>query len=214
MTKQFCADPIVHIVDDDEAVRRSLTRVIQAGGYECTGYASAEEFRSSWQASMCGCAIIDLQLPGLDGLGLQSCLRDTEGSPEIIFLTGTGSIAKVVAAMKAGAVDFLTKPVGKAQLLAAISTAISRDAEKRSKASVDRDFDRSLDLLTRREAEVLDRIVLGRLNKQVAAELDMSIATVKAHRGRIMQKLGMRTPGQLVSRVVEHRAGRRASQDF
>lgn len=211
MTSQLPSDQVVHVVDDDAAVRRSLARLIQGAGYSFAGHASAEEFRSAWRSGMSGCAIIDLQLPGLDGLGLQSRLRADADGPEIIFLSGTGNIEKSVAAMKAGAVDFLTKPVGKVQLLEAISTALRRDVERQSGRAESQDFDQSMARLTPREAEVLDRIVAGLLNKQIAAELDLSIATVKIHRGRIMQKLGMRTTGQLVSRVVEHRARRQAS---
>lgn len=208
MTSTSATDQVVHVVDDDDAIRRSLGRLITGAGYGFAGHATAEAFQFAWRHGMRGCAIVDLQLPGVDGLNLQSRLAKEGDGPEIVFLSGTADIDKSVAAMKAGAVDFLTKPVGKTRLLEAIHAALQRDSEKRQERAAILDLDIMLARLTRRETEVLERIVAGLLNKQIAADLGLSLATVKVHRGRIMQKLGVRTAAQLVSLVVAHQATR------
>ena len=196
----------VHLVEDDDSVRRALGRLIEAAGHRVENHASAEDFLVSWDPAARGCAVVDLTLPGVDGLRLQSRIEAESAGFPVVFLTGTGSIEKSVAAMKGGAVDFLTKPVDGARLLAAIEAALSREAEGHEDRVAGRRFEENLARLTPREAEVLDCVVEGLLNKQIADRLGMAEKTVKIHRGRVMQKLGARTLGQLVGLVVHFRS--------
>lgn len=193
---------VIFLVDDDQGVLKALTRLLQAAGYETRAYASPQLFLDSYDPAIPGCAILDLTMPGIDGLALQQKLTEKEQAPPVIFLTGTGDIACSVRAMRAGAVDFLTKPVDGKQLLAAIERARQRDTEVRSSRQDREAFDRRIGRLTPREREVLDYVVLGRLNKQIAATLGTVEKTIKVHRGRMMAKLEVRSVAELV-RMIE-----------
>jgi FixJ family two-component response regulator len=197
----------VHLVEDDDNVRRALRRLIESAGHRVENHASAEEFLSGWDPAARGCAVVDLSLPGVDGLRLQARIEAEAAGFPVVFLTGTGDIEKSVAAMKGGAVDFLTKPVDSARLLDAIEVALARGSalheDRMSALRIAEDLAR----LTPRETEVLDCVVEGLLNKQIADRLAMSEKTVKIHRGRVMHKLGARTAAQLASLVVRHRGG-------
>lgn len=197
----------VHLVEDDARVRRALERLIEAAGHRVAHHASAEEFLAAWDPLARGCAVVDLTLPGVDGLRLQARMETKAAGFPVIFLTGTGDIEKSVAAMKGGAVDFLTKPVDGARLLAVIEAALSREAAAHEERVAGLRFGETLARLTPRETEVLDCVVEGLLNKQIADRLGMSEKTVKIHRGRVMNKLGARTLAQLVGLVVRHRGG-------
>ena len=198
----------VHVVEDDEQISRALRRLIEGAGHRVATHASAEVFLAAWDPHERGCAIIDLALPGLDGLRLQARMEAEAAGFPIVFLTGTGDIAKSVAAMKGGAVDFLTKPVEEERLLASIVAALDRDAAAHKDRLAALRFAENLARLTPREAEVLECIVEGLLNKQIADRLGMSESTVKIHRGRVMQKLAARTAAELASLVVGYRGGR------
>jgi len=193
--------PVVHVVDDDPAVLRALARLIGAAGYRCEVHADAEAFLAQHDPTEPGCAVIDLGLPGIDGFGLQASLATGAAARPVVFLTGSGDIPASVRAMKAGAVDFLTKPVEPAALLAAVAEALCRDAEARAARDAGAEIARRLATLTPRERQVLDRVVAGRLNKQIAADLGSAEKTVKIHRGRVMRKLGARTVVELI-RIV------------
>jgi FixJ family two-component response regulator len=199
----------VFLVDDDPGVLKSLTRLLRTSGYDSRTYVSAQEFLREHDPAASGCAVLDLAMPGLDGMQLQQALAGQGIARPIIFLTGKGDIPTSVRAMKAGAVDFLTKPVDRNDLLTAIERAKRQEALSReARAQLD-SFEAKLASLTPREREVLQHVVAGKLNKQIAADLGTVEKTVKVHRGRMMAKMGARSIVDLV-RMVE-RAGFRAS---
>jgi FixJ family two-component response regulator len=188
----------VYLVDDDEHLLKALSRLLRAKGYDVRPFASAEEFLAGHDPAIPGCAIFDVSMSGLDGLALQQILVRHGVPRPIIFLTGKGDIPATVRAIKAGAIDFLTKPVRKDDLLRAISHAEEADAKTR-KAGVELAAIKArMDSLTPREREVLSHVVAGRLNKQIAGDLGTVEKTIKFHRGRMMQKLGVRTVADLV----------------
>jgi FixJ family two-component response regulator len=184
-------------VDDDPSFRTAVTRLLRAAKYEVRGYRSASEFLDSDPCDP-GCILLDLRMPGVNGLDLQQSLAQMEGRLPIIFLTGHGDIPASVRAMKAGAVDFLTKPVERATLLRAVQNALEFDATERKSRAILRELRRSYETLTAREREVLAHVVSGKLNKQIAFDLGTSERTIKAHRGRIMDKLAIRSVAELV----------------
>jgi FixJ family two-component response regulator len=186
------ADPTVFLVDDDDAVRASISRFLSASGFHVRSFSSAQEFLADRDLDCPGCLLLDLRMPEIDGLELQKALTESASRHPVVFLTGHGSVAEGVAAMKAGATDFLEKPADPSELLAAVERAISLDARQRQEAREIADLLRRLDRLTPREREVFERVVAGRLNKQIAFDLGVSEKTVKVHRGRVMEK--METP--------------------
>jgi FixJ family two-component response regulator len=193
----------VFVVDDDPGVRKSLWRVLRSAGLEVATFESPEEFLRNLDPEAEGCAILDLAMPGLDGLGLQQALSARNSALSVLFLTGQGDIPKSVRAMKGGAVDFLTKPVDDEVLLDAVRRALERGrvggAARRELAEARR----RLATLTPREREVLEGVVAGKLNKQVAGDLGIAEKTVKVHRGRVMEKMDIASLAELV-RVCEH----------
>jgi FixJ family two-component response regulator len=196
---------VIFLVDDDEGVLKALSRMLSTKGFEVQAFSSATEFLARHDRSVPGCAIFDVSMPDLDGIELQKALQGRGSERPVIFITGVGDIPMSVQAMKAGAIDFLTKPVKSQQLLAAIALA----AEKEKQAIASRDelaaINDRLSRLTSREREVLTHVIAGRLNKQIAADLGTAEKTIKLHRGRMMHKLGVRSVADLV-RVAE-RAG-------
>jgi FixJ family two-component response regulator len=195
----------VLLVDDDAGVLKALSRVLRAAGYETRGYATAEEFLADYAPADPGCVVLDLNLPQIDGLQLQQTLASADACQPIIFVSGAGDIPTSVRAMKAGAVDFLTKPVQRQELIAAVERARERNIQARQSKQDRDDLDRRLARLTPRERQVLDYVVAGQLNKQIAAALGTVEKTIKVHRGRMMAKLGMHNVAELV-RLAE-RAG-------
>lgn len=184
------ATPIVFVVDDDDAVRRALTRLIRSAGYRVEGYGSASEFLELNPSEDCpACLVLDLRMPGLDGLGLQRQLNAASALLPIIFITGHGSIATTVSAMKAGATDFLAKPVQDTDLLRAVEAALRRAAQALAQRIELDSIRNRLARLTPREREVLELLVEGRLNKQAAYELGIAEKTIKVHRARVMEKM-------------------------
>lgn len=195
----------VHVVDDDGSVRRALCRLVSSHGFEVQPHESAEAFLGEFDPDLPGCAIVDMCLPRLSGFDLQQRIANVLPGFPVLFLTGRGDIDMSVKAMKDGAFDFLTKPVQPSVLLNAISAAKTRVEDM---AAVKRDealYERRLQSLTVRETEVLDAVVSGNLNKQIAHELGIAEKTVKVHRSRVMKKMGMRNIADLVRASVTRR---------
>jgi FixJ family two-component response regulator len=189
----------VFVVDDDVEVRKSLVRLLKSAGYHTEAFSSAEAFLSSWEVNpVPGCVVLDIMMPGLNGLQLQQKLQSARDGLPIIFITGHGDIPSSVAAMKAGAVDFFPKPFNAEDLLGAVRDAIQRDARERGKrAELDAVAGRFA-ALTPREREVMALVVRGMLNKQIAAVLGASEKTVKIHRRRVMEKMQVQSVADLV----------------
>jgi FixJ family two-component response regulator len=187
---------LVSIVDDDEPVRRGLSRLFRSARLPAETFASAQAYLDRATHHGPSCLVLDVQLPGLDGLQLQQAIVDRK--VQIVFITGHGDVPMCTRAMKAGAVDFLIKPVDEETLLAAVRHALERSLENR-KAEVERSSARAkLNRLTPREFEVLQGVIQGLLNKQIAAELGAAEKTVKIHRGRVMEKMGVTSVAELV----------------
>jgi FixJ family two-component response regulator len=189
---------VVHVVDDDAHVLKALGRVLSGEGLEVVLSASTREFLRRYDSSVAGCLVLDLAMPGMSGLELQSLLDEHGGGPPIVFLTGCGDVASSVRAMKAGAVDFLTKPVDIDALLEAVARALALDDAERRRQHESHDAQALLATLTPREREVVPHLMAGRLNKQIAADLGVCEKTVKVHRARILQKLHVRSLVDLV----------------
>jgi len=205
------AAPTVYLVDDDPDLLKALQRLLQSAGMQVTAFASAQEFLRSHDRLAPGCLVLDLALPGLNGLQLQRELERRASPLPIVFLTGRGDIAASVQAMKHGATDFLTKPVDDAELLAAIQEALAADRLRR-RAQVERDrITGCLAGLTQRERQVLEQVVAGRMNKQIAGDLGTVEKTIKFHRANLMRKMGVRSVAELVK--LAERAGIGAAPD-
>ena len=181
--------PIIALVDDDPSVRRGLERLIRSMGWKAETFASAQEFLARVGVEAPSCVVLDLQMPGLTGLELQKQMAEVGLETPIVFLTGHGNIPATVQAMKAGAIEFLTKPVEEQDLLKAIHEAIERDRRTRQQRADMSDLRDRYDSLTAREQEVMQQVVSGLLNKQIAAELRITEDTVKFHRGHIIRKM-------------------------
>jgi len=194
----------VFVVDDDPDVLQALARLLASAGWRVATYASAEKFLEASDTAR-GCIVLDLAMPGLNGLELQRAL-DARGSVlPIVFLTGRGDVASSVAAMKHGAVDFLEKPVDDERLLAAVSQALAKHDELLNAREQRDQIAARLALLTAREHQVLEMVVAGRSNKQIAADLGTVEKTIKFHRANVMHKMGVRTLADLVK--IAERAG-------
>jgi FixJ family two-component response regulator len=195
MTDKFT----VYLVDDDPGVLKALSRQLRVRGYEVKPYFSPQLFLEEHDVAVPGCAILDVSMPGLDGLQLQRALTAAGGYHRpVVFVTGKGDIPTSVRAMKAGAIDFLTKPVKDKDLFEAVSSAEALDAESRRLHSELESIQAKVRTLTPREREVLTHVVAGRLNKQIAGDLGTVEKTIKVHRSRMMDKLGIRMVADLV----------------
>jgi FixJ family two-component response regulator len=198
-------EPTVFIVDDDPAVLKSLSRLLRASQFNVVTFCSAQEFLERHEPHTPGCLLLDLAMPGFNGLELQEALRVKGSAIPIIFLTAHGDIPMSVQAMKGGALDFLTKPVQDKDLLKAVEAALEKDLiERQSRAELD-DIQERLATLTPREREVLIHVVSGQLNKQIAYDLGTVEKTIKVHRARVMEKMKVGSVAELV-RLTE-RAG-------
>lgn len=197
MTSAAPEDPLVLVVDDDEAVRTSLQELLESVGIDVMSFSTTRELLEAKLPEKPGCLVLDVRMPGTSGLDLQERLVLEGNAKPIIFLTGYADIPMTVKAMKAGAVDFLTKPVREQTLLDAVAAGIERDIAQRERArTVQQQVDRFA-TLTPRERQVLREVALGRLNKQIAFALGISEVTVKLHRGNVMRKMQVVSAGQL-----------------
>ena len=196
--------PTVFVIDDDPDVRLALNRLLESVGWSVATFPSAQRFLEASDDAR-GCLVLDLAMPGLNGLELQKALEARGSVLPIVFLTGRGDVASSVAAMKGGAVDFLEKPVDDERLLAAVSQALAKHEELQDERDRREQVAVRLALLTARERQVLDLIVAGRLNKQIAAALGTVEKTIKFHRANVMHKMGVRTLADLVK--IAERAG-------
>ncbi len=191
-------EPTLFIVDDDPEICRALGRLLRGAGYRTRAFATATEFLVGHQPEQAGCLILDVGLPGLNGLELQRLLADTGCLRPIIFMSGYGDVPNTVRAMKAGAVNFLVKPVDQQDLLAAVEEALAIDASNRAQWSARNEAVERVASLTPRERQVLHKVVAGRLNKQIAAELGIVEKTIKVHRARVMRKMRAGSVAELV----------------
>ncbi len=192
------SSPLVFVVDDDVAVLTALERLLRGAGYGVRGFSSPREFLRQHDPALPGCAVLDIVMDGLSGLEVQRTLTESGCCRALIFLTGFGDIPMSVRAMRDGAVDFLTKPVDAGDFLAAIRLAVERDGKSRQVGAEVECTQRRIAALTRREAEVLQHVIAGRLNKQIAAELGTAVKTIKVHRARVMDKMGAKSVANLV----------------
>jgi FixJ family two-component response regulator len=190
--------PIVHVVDDDRSFRKAVARLLRTGGYHVGEYESAAQFLETAPLGQRGCVVTDLRMPGRSGLDLQEALAAVGISMPVIFLSGCGTIPDSVRAMRHGAEDFLTKPVSRDDLFAAIDRALARDAEARERGALVADLQSRMATLTPRETDVLRHVIAGKMNKQIAHALGTSERTVKAHRASIVAKLEARSVAELV----------------
>jgi len=192
------SEAIVFVVDDDPSVRRSLARLIRSAGFTVESFASAQEFLERPRPDIPGCLVLDIHMPGVSGLDLQDELAAAEVTLPVIFLTGYGTVPASVRAMKAGACDFLEKPVDDRALVDAIQQAVERNRRARLQQAEVREIQRRVDSLSPRQREVLSLLLTGMLNKQIASELGTTEKTIKVHRGRVMEKMQVGSMAELV----------------
>ena len=197
----YDAAPCVRVVDDDASVLKALGRLLRSAGFAVRTFPSPQVFLNEHDATAPGCVVLDLSMPGMDGLQIQQALgRLGDGCP-IVFITGHGDIASSVSAMKAGAVDFLTKPFDASRLLEAVRAAVAKDRAAREVRAERSSIGVRMAALTPREREVMAQVCAGRLNKQIAADLGIAEKTVKVHRARVMKKMAAGSVAELVQLV-------------
>ena len=190
--------PTIYVVDDDEAMRDSLTWLLEGEGYRVACFDSAESFLKARRDDMRGCMVLDVRMPEMSGLELHERLDALGSHLPIIFVTGHGDVPMAVSALQRGACDFIEKPFHNEDLLSRIRRALELDAQLAERRQRDGVIAHRMEQLTQREREVMDLVVAGRLNKQIADELNISMKTVEAHRARVMEKMGVRTLAELV----------------
>ncbi len=193
---------IIYVVDDDEAMRDSMTWLLEGEGYQVACFDSAAGFLGAWRSSLRGCIVLDVRMPEMSGLELQEKLDSIGSHLPIIFVTGHGDVPMAVGALQRGACDFIEKPFHNADLLARIERALELDSQIAARQQRDNAIASRLEQLTQREREVMQLVVAGKLNKQIADELDISMKTVEAHRARVMEKMGVRTLAELVKVIM------------
>jgi FixJ family two-component response regulator len=196
-------DARVHIVDDDEAMRDSLKWLLESRGLEVELYASAEEFLKVFDANFCGCLVLDVRMPGMSGPDLHELLQTRASTLPVIFITGHGDVPMAVSALKKGAADFIEKPFNDQDMIGLIEACMKQDREAAAKRAESASVAQRRDSLTQREQEVLALVVAGKLNKQIADELGISIKTVEVHRSRVMQKMGANSVAELVQLTLK-----------
>ncbi|SFR76636.1 two component transcriptional regulator, LuxR family [Marinobacter daqiaonensis] len=192
----------VYVVEDDEAVRDSLELLLKSDGKSVKTYPSATDFLRDYSEDMAGCIVLDIRMPGMDGMELQKKLNARHSLLPIIFVTGHGDVPLAVDAMKEGAVDFIQKPYREEALLEKIEAALEQDREQRKTLSERQEIVRRIKTLTPRETEIMERMIAGQANKVIAIELDISQRTVEIHRSRVMHKMGTHSLAHLVRMVL------------
>ncbi|GAB4059621.1 response regulator transcription factor [Uliginosibacterium sediminicola] len=200
----------VHIIDDDEALRDSLVWLLESTGLKVASYPSAEAFLKVWTPQLRGCLVLDIRMPGMSGLELHEKLNSMHSTLPVIFITGHGDVPMAVTALKKGAFDFIEKPFHDQDMLNLIEQCLERDRAEQDQRRQGAEAQRRIDQLTPREREVLELIVAGRLNKQIADDLGISIKTVEVHRARVMEKMSADSLAELVQSVL-HARGETAS---
>ena len=207
-------EPIVHVVDDDQAMVESLSWVIQSVGLKAKTYIRAQDFLETYDPSQPGCLLLDVRMPGMSGPELQTKLNEI-GAPSlpIIFISGHGDVPLAVRVMKAGATDFLTKPFNDQVLLESINKALRADKANRDKQQENAQAEAKFALLSHREVQVLQGIVAGKQNKVISAELNISLKTVEAHRASVMKKMGVKSVPELVKLVLTNSVNEPVSEE-
>jgi FixJ family two-component response regulator len=195
-------DQTVYIVDDDEPLRDSLVWLLESNDYRVAQYHSAEEFLRAYRPEMAGCLVLDVRMPGMSGLELYERLRERHATLPVVFITGHGDVPMAVSVLKKGAVDFIEKPFSDRDMLKLIDQCLAAERENRDRLRQEAAVARRLDQLTGREMEVLELIIAGRLNKQIADDLGISIKTVEVHRARVMEKMEASSLAELVQSVM------------
>lgn len=195
-------DQTIYIVDDDEALRDSLVWLLESNNYRVAQFESAEAFLKAYRPDMAGCLVLDVRMPGMSGLELYERLRDRHATLPVVFITGHGDVPMAVSVLKKGAVDFIEKPFSDRDMLKLIDQCLASERENRDRLRQDAAVARRLDHLTGREMEVLELIIAGRLNKQIADDLGISIKTVEVHRARVMEKMEASSLAELVQSVM------------
>jgi FixJ family two-component response regulator len=204
MTGEFLAnEQCVFIVDDDEAMRDSLAWLLESNGLHVKTFESGEFFLDAYREDMAGCLVLDVRMPGMSGLELHERLQGLRATLPIIFVTGHGDVPMAVSALKKGAADFIEKPFNDKEILRLIEQCLAADREQFSQRRRHAEIGRRIASLTLREREVMDLIAAGRLNKQIADDLGISIKTVEVHRARVMDKMEVRSLAELVQCVME-----------
>jgi len=196
-------EPTIYIVDDDNSVRDSLSLLLNFRGFRTREFASAEAFLEAWKPEWCGCLLLDLRMTGMDGLALQQLLIERGARLPIVFLTGHGDIAQARAALKAGAVDFLEKPIDHEALFQSLAEALRKNNQEQEKERRQADLEGRIARLSEREKQVMERVVAGRHNREIAAELEISPRTVEVFKARMMEKMQARSVPELVKLVLE-----------
>lgn len=192
----------VYVVEDDEAVRDSLELLLKSDGKAVATYSGAADFLEDYSEEMAGCIVLDIRMPGMDGLELQKKLNELHAILPIIFVTGHGDVPMAVDAMKEGAVDFIQKPYREEALLEKIEAALKQDREQRESLGEQQEIMRRIKTLTPRESEIMGRMIAGQANKVIAIELEISQRTVEIHRSRVMHKMGTHSLAHLVRMVL------------
>jgi FixJ family two-component response regulator len=196
------SDPIIFVVDDDDAVRLSTEMLVRSMGLRAESFDSAAEFLDDFDPQQPGCIILDIRMPGMSGLELQEHLNGIGATIPVIFVTGHGDVPMAVKAMKAGAVDFLQKPFRDQELIDRVHAALDRDTEEREESEARAGIQARVDTLTTREVEVMEQVVEGRANKEIAFDLGLSPRTVEIHRARVMAKMTAESLPDLVRKVL------------
>jgi RNA polymerase sigma factor (sigma-70 family) len=196
------SEPTVYVVDDDASIRELLTWLMKREGIRVAAFASAQEFLASWRDEGPGCLVLDLHMPGMSGLDLQKYLIDHGVPIPVVFLSGQADVTNAVHAVKSGAVDFIEKPFDYRRIVEVLRDCLRRDSEERPRRAKGREVARRLASLSQREREVLDRVVAGRTNREIAEALDISVKTVEAHRAHLMEKLEVGSVAELVQATL------------
>ena len=210
MTPHASHAPHVYIVDDDDAIRDALGWLFKTRGVSQQSFASAEDFLAHWSPELCGCILLDMRMSGMSGNELFDLLRERGNTLPVIFLTGHGDVPMAVAALKNGAYDFVEKPCNDNELVDRVLEALRLDAEQRVDAAHADSFKRRSERLSTRERQVMDLVLQGKLNKNIADELQISIRTVEVHRSSVFEKMGVRTAVEL-ARIVSASEGKNRS---